>query len=88
MRDPFFYGVMLAMVPPAFIGNTIFFHQVYLVELRGWSLGVFASSFTLYALMTLAFTLLSGPLIDRLSGRVLLPFTCCRWGLGCCCSGR
>lgn len=82
LRDPFFYGVMLAMVPPAFIGNTIFFHQVYLVELRGWSLGVFASSFTLYAVMTLAFTLLSGPLIDRISGRVLLPFYLLPLGLG------
>lgn len=82
LRDPFFYGVMLAMVPPAFIGNTIFFHQVYLVELRGWSLGVFASSFTLYAVMTLAFTLLSGPLIDRISGRALLPFYLLPLGLG------
>jgi len=74
LRDPFFYAVMLAMVPPAFIGNTIFFHQVYLVELRGWSLTAFASSFTLYALMTIAFTLISGQLIDRVGGLRLLPF--------------
>lgn len=74
LRDPLFYAVMLAMVPPAFIGNTIFFHQVYLVELRGWSLTAFASSFTLYALMTIAFTLISGQLIDRVGGLRLLPF--------------
>lgn len=74
LRDPLFYAVMLAMVPPAFIGNTIFFHQVYLVELRGWSLTAFASSFTLYALMTIAFTLISGQLMDRVGGLRLLPF--------------
>lgn len=34
LRDPFFPLVMLAMAPPAFIGNTIFFHQVHLAELR------------------------------------------------------
>lgn len=82
LRDPLFYLVMLAMMPPAFIGNTIFFHQVYLVELRGWSLEAFASSFTLYALMTIAFTLISGQLIDRLTGRVLLPFYLLPLGLG------
>ncbi|WP_332775346.1 MFS transporter [Polaromonas sp.] len=82
LRDPLFYGVMLAMMPPAFIGNTIFFHQVYLVELRGWSLELFASSFTLYAVMTIVFTLVSGQLIDRISGRVLLPFYLLPLGLG------
>lgn len=82
LRDPLFYGVMLAMMPPAFIGNTIFFHQVYLVELRGWSLEAFASSFTLYALMTIAFTLVSGQLIDRASSLKLLPFYLLPLGLG------
>ncbi len=82
LRDPFFYAVMLAMVPPALIGNTIFFHQVYLVELRGWSLTAFASSFTLYALMTIAFTLISGQLIDRVGGLRLLPFYLLPLGLG------
>ncbi|MFC5519536.1 MFS transporter [Polaromonas jejuensis] len=82
LRDPLFYLLMLAMAPPAFIGNTIFFHQVYLVELRGWSLQAFASAFTLYALMTIAFTLVSGQLIDRLSGLRLLPFYLLPLGLG------
>ncbi|MES2942742.1 MAG: MFS transporter, partial [Pseudomonadota bacterium] len=82
LRDPFFYLVMLAMMPPAFIGNTIFFHQVYLVELRGWSLGLFASSFTLYAGMTIAFTLISGQLIDRFSCLKFLPFYLLPLGLG------
>jgi len=83
LRDPIFYLVLLAMVPPAFIGNTIFFHQIYLVELRGWSREVFASSFTLYAAMTIVFTLLSGQLVDRYSALRLLPFYLLPLGLGC-----
>lgn len=58
---------------PGFIGTTIFFHQVYLVDLRGWSIEVFASSFTAMAATTIAFALLSGQLIDRFTGVALLP---------------
>jgi MFS family permease len=83
LRDPLFYPVIFATMPPAFIGTTIFFHQVYLVELRGWSLEVFASSFTLYAAMTIVFTLVAGQLIDRVSGVKLLPLYLLPFGVGC-----
>jgi len=83
LRDPVFYLVLLAMVPPAVIGNTIFFHQVYLVELRGWSMEAFASSFTPYAIMTIVFTLVSGYLVDRFSALHLLPFYLLPLGIGC-----
>lgn len=73
IRDPVFYLLLLGIMAPGFIGTTIFFHQVYLVELRGWSLEVFASSFTLSAAMTITFALVSGQLIDRFSGVALLP---------------
>lgn len=83
LRDPLFPLVMLVMAPPAFIGNTIFFHQVHLAELRGWPPEVFASSFTLYAAMTIVFTLVSGQLVDRVSALALLPFYLLPLGAGC-----
>lgn len=83
MQDPLFYLMMLAMIPPALIGNTIFFHQVYLVELRGWPTGTFASSFPLMAGTTVAFTLVAGQLVDRLSATALLPFYLLPMGFGC-----
>lgn len=82
LRDPCFYPILLAMVPPAFIGNTLFFHQVYLADLRGWPPGTFASAFTLYASMTIVFTLVSGQLVDRFSAVALLPFYLLPLGLG------
>jgi sugar phosphate permease len=82
LRDAHFYPILLAMVPPAFIGNTLFFHQVYLAELRGWAPGTFASAFTLYASMTIVFTLVSGQLVDRFSALALLPFYLLPLGLG------
>lgn len=73
IRDPVFYLLLLGVMAPGFIGTTIFFHQVYLVDLRGWSIEVFASSFTAMAATTIAFALLSGQLIDRFTGVALLP---------------
>ena len=61
-----------------FIATTIFFHQVYLVELRGWSIEIFASSFTVMALTTIGFALVSGHLIDRFSGVALFRDSFCR----------
>jgi MFS family permease len=83
MRDPMFYFLMLGVMAPGFIVTTIFFHQVYLVELRGWSLSVFAASFTMSALVNSVFTLVSGQLIDRFSGLSLLPFVLVPLGVAC-----
>lgn len=83
LRDPVFYLVILGVMPLAFIGNTVFFHQVYLVELRGWSLEVFASSFVVMASMTFVFALVSGQLVDRFSGVTLLPFYLLPLALAC-----
>jgi MFS family permease len=83
VRDPVFYLAMLGVMAPGFIVTTIFFHQVYLVELRGWSMEAFAASFILSAVVNTAFTLLSGQLIDRFSGVALLPFVLLPLGVAC-----
>lgn len=83
LRDPFFYLALLAMIPPPLIGNTIFFHQVYLVALRGWSLEIFAASFSLNALTTVAFALVAGHMVDRFTAMKVLPFYLLPLGLGC-----
>jgi MFS family permease len=75
LRDWRFWLVSFGVNAPAFIGTSIFFHQVYLVELRGWSLELFASAFLMMALGVVCASLVIGPLIDRFSARQLLPFT-------------
>jgi MFS family permease len=75
LRDPKFWLVNCGVNAPAFIGTAIFFHQVYLVELRGWTLELFASAFLLMAAGVVCASLVIGPLIDRFSARQLLPFT-------------
>ncbi|MEX0346779.1 MAG: MFS transporter [Rhizobiaceae bacterium] len=73
LRDPLFYLILSGVMAPGFIGTTIFFHQVYLVDLRDWSLEVFATSFVAMAALTILFALLAGALIDKFSAIQLLP---------------
>ncbi|GAA0782871.1 MFS transporter [Roseibium denhamense] len=75
LRDPVFWLVSAGINAPACIGTAIFFHQVYLVELRGWSLELFAGAFLVMAAGVVCASLTIGPLIDRYSARHLLPFT-------------
>lgn len=69
-----FWIALAVVLAPGFIATTIFFHQVYLVELRGWSLQVFASAFIVSSTMTMLSSLLSGYLIDRFSAVEILPY--------------
>jgi sugar phosphate permease len=74
LRDPYFYLVLIGVLAPSFIGTTIFFHQVYLIDLRGWSQQDFATSFVLMSSMTVVCSLITGQLVDRFSAIHLLPF--------------
>lgn len=74
VRDPVFYLLMIGVLAPPFIGTTIFFHQGYLIELRGYNALAFAAAFPVMAITTVAFALISGALIDRYSATRILPF--------------
>lgn len=78
-----FLLILPAIIAPGFINTGIFFHQVPLVEARGWSLAWFAGSFSLYAAASIGGTLLSGYLVDRLRAVRLMPFYLLPFALGC-----
>lgn len=72
--DPIFYALLTGVLAPPFIGTTIFFHQDYLIELRGYNSLAFAGAFPVMALTTVTFSLVSGQMIDRFGAIRLLPF--------------
>lgn len=74
LRDPMFWLLLLGVLAPSFIGTTIFFHQAYLLEIRGWGPEAFASAFIVMASMTITFALVSGHLVDRFGSVRVLPF--------------
>ena len=74
LRDSLFYAILPGTLAPAFILTVTFFHQAHLVELKGWSLGLWASFYPFFAGAATIMSLISGWAIDRWSARQLLPF--------------
>jgi len=74
IRDPILYLLLLGILAPAFISTIIFFHQDYLIELRGYDRLAFAAAFSVMSVTTVVFGLVCGHLIDRLGALKLLPY--------------
>nr|WP_272214219.1 MFS transporter [Marinicella sp. W31]MDC2878073.1 MFS transporter [Marinicella sp. W31] len=83
LRDPLFWAILAVFLAPPFIGTTVFFHQVYMVELRGWTLEMFAGSFFLMSMASLAAMLVTGALVDRFSSVAVMPFMLVPIAAGC-----
>lgn len=88
LRDPLFYIMLTGVLAPAFIGTTIFFHQVHLSELRGWPPEVFAASFALMSGMVICCALVAGQLVDKFSAVQLLPTYLVPLGAACLVLGQ
>ena len=73
LRDPRFYLLLPAVMAPGFIVTGLFFHQVHLVETKGWTMTFFAACFAVFAGTQLPAGLLAGPLVDRMGATRLLP---------------
>ena len=87
MRDPWLYVLLVGVLAPPFIGTTVFFHQDYFIELRGYRPLVFAGAFPLMAATTVTFSLISGQLIDRFGALKLLPVFLIPLGLSAAAAG-
>ena len=74
MRDPVLYLLLAGTLAPPFIGTVIFFHQGYLIELRGYDPLAFAAAFPVMAVTTVVFGFVCGWLVDRFGALRLLPF--------------
>jgi len=74
LKDSKFYYILPAVLAPSFISTGIFFHQIHIVEVKGWELSWFASCFVAYAICQLLSSIVAGPLVDRVSAKRLLPF--------------
>jgi MFS family permease len=74
VRDRRFLVAMIAMLAPSFIITGLNFHQVHLAESKGWPLGLYASSFALYAGCQVASAVLTGIAVDRYGSVRLVPY--------------
>ena len=74
LRNPRFYLILPAVLAPPVIIAGLFFHQVHVVESKGWSLTWWAICMGGFAIARVGVTLVSGPLIDRFGATRTLPF--------------
>ncbi len=74
VRDLPFGLVLPGLLAPAFILTGIFFHQVPLVQSRGWDLKWFAATFAWFSISVIISSILTGHLLDRFGVNRLLPY--------------
>ncbi len=74
LRDPRFYLILPLALALASIGTGIVFHTVHLTATKGWDLTWYAGSFVGLAASSVIFSLLVGPMVDRLGAHRLVPF--------------
>ena len=74
LRDFRFYALLPGILAPPFIVTGVLFHQVQLVEVKGWTIAGFAACYPLYAASAMVVSLCSGWLIDRYGALRMLPF--------------
>jgi sugar phosphate permease len=74
IRDPLFYLFVPALVSQSLLYTGFMFHQVHLVEVKGWSLLVWGSMYFLFSITTILSSLLIGGLVDKVGAVRLVPF--------------
>lgn len=73
LRHWTFWALLPAVLTGPFIGTVVFFHQVHIADVKGWTLAEMALAYPAYAGLTVASALAGGALVDRLGPRRLLP---------------
>lgn len=65
LRHPLFWFIFLAIFGPAAWSTALFFQQVHLTEVKGWSHQDFVAILPLFTVVSVSFTFASGWAIDR-----------------------
>ena len=82
LRDPYFYLFAPGLMSQPLMFTGFIFHQVHLVEYKGWPLLGWAALFSLYAMVSVGTKLICGPLIDRFGAIRMIPLIALPMGVG------
>ena len=74
MRDPAFYCIVPGLTCQSLLYTGFMFHQVVLVEQKGWSLAVWASLYTIFATVSITMNFVISAVIDRTGTLKLIPW--------------
>ena len=74
LKDLKFYTYHPLSLLMSFTVTGFLFHQVYIAEMKSWTLINLAQGFIFYAVSGITGSIISGILIDKLTGRKIIPF--------------
>jgi MFS family permease len=74
LRHPLFWLMVPALLGPPAWGTALFFHQVHLVETKGWVMPAWVALMPAFTLVAVVATFASGWLIDRFGAGRMVPF--------------
>ncbi|WP_299026647.1 nitrate/nitrite transporter [uncultured Sulfitobacter sp.] len=81
LRHPLFYMLIPLILGPAAWGTALFFQQVHLTEVKGWSLAGFVALMPVFTLSSVIFIFITGWAIDRFGVKWILPFQIIPYGV-------
>ncbi len=82
LRDKRFYMFLPALLAHAILFTGFIFHQIHLIESKGWSLWFWGVLFSVYATVAFLFSLYAGHLIDKYGAARLIAISPLPLGLG------
>ena len=74
LKDFRFYALLPSFLATSFIFTGLFFHQVHLIESKGWSLSIFVGFFIIYAIAQIFSAIVTGILVDRYTAKCMMRF--------------
>ncbi len=81
LRHPLFYILIPLVLGPSAWGTALFFQQVHLTEVKGWSLVSFVALMPIYTVASIAFTFITGWAVDRIGVKWIVPFQLIPFGI-------
>ena len=82
IRDPLFYLFAPGVLSQSLLYTGFMFHQIHLVDEKGWPLVLWGSLYLLFSLTTIGMSLLIGALVDRVGAVRLAPFVTVPMAIG------
>ena len=74
VRDPLFYAILPGLTCQSLLYTGFMFHQVHMVEQKGWALTVWASLYLVFSLTTIVMSFIFGSIIDRWGSLRVIPW--------------
>ncbi len=73
LRSGLFWIMVPMVIGPSAWGTALFFHQVHLTEVKGWSLSAYVALMPAYTVVAVGFTFFGGWAIDRFGVSKVIP---------------